>query len=77
MKIKYDVENISHNQIQMDNILNEIIINMGSISSNGHDNTNDDNDYCLLLPLNNEGKLINFEKKLLNKSFRLNFVSAI
>jgi hypothetical protein len=79
MKIKYDVENISHNQTQMDNILNETIINIGSISSNGHENsnTNDDNDYCLLLLLHNEEELNNFEDKLLNKSFRLNVVSAI
>lgn len=56
MTIKYEVENISHNQIQMDIILNETIINKGSISSIGHDNTNADNDHCLLLPLNNEGK---------------------
>lgn len=63
MKIKYDVENISHNQIRMD-ILNETIINMGSISNNRHHKTNDDNDYCLLLPLNNEEKLNNFEKNV-------------
>eukprot|EP00102_Acyrthosiphon_pisum_P024014 XP_016661224.1 PREDICTED: uncharacterized protein LOC107884170 [Acyrthosiphon pisum] len=52
MKIKYDVENIGHNQTQIDNILTETIINMGSISSNSHENSNinDDNDYCLLLP---------------------------
>lgn len=46
MKIKYDVENISHNQARMDNILTETIMNMGSISSSSHENTksNDDND---------------------------------
>jgi len=79
MKIKYDVENISHNQARMDNILTETIMNMGSISSSSHENTNsnDDNDYCLLLPLYNEDELNNFEEKLLNKSFRLNAVSTI
>jgi len=79
MKIKYDVENIGHNQTRIDNILTETIINMGSISSNSHENSNInvDNDYCLLLPLHNEEELNNFEEKLLNKSFRFNVVSTI
>uniref|UniRef100_A0A2S2NTZ0 DUF4806 domain-containing protein n=1 Tax=Schizaphis graminum TaxID=13262 RepID=A0A2S2NTZ0_SCHGA len=79
MKIKYDVENISHNQARMDNSLTETIMNMGSISSSSHENTNsnDDNDYCLLLPLHNEDELNNFEEKLLNKSFRLNAVNGL
>jgi len=79
MKIKYDVENIGHNQTRIDNILTETIINMGSISSNSHENSNinDDNDCCLLLPLHNEDELNNFEEKLLNKSFSLNNVSLL
>lgn len=79
MKIKYDVENIGHNQTRIDNILTDTILNMESISSKGHENSNinDENDYCLLLPLHNEDELNNFEDKLLNKSFRLNVVSTI
>lgn len=51
MKIKYDVENIGHNQTRIDNIFTETIINMGTIFRNSHKNSNinDDNDYCLLL----------------------------
>lgn len=79
MKIKYDVENNGHNQTRIDNILTETIMNIGSISRSSHENANinDDNDYCLLLPLHNEDELNNFEEKLLNKAFRLNVVSTI
>jgi len=78
LKIKYDVENLTHNQNRMNNILNDVILkNDRSVLSLGDSVTtiNDDNDYSLMLPLHNEDELSDFENKLLNKSFRLNVVS--
>lgn len=78
LKIKYDVENLIHNQNRMNNILNDVILtNDRSILNQGDSVTiNDDYDYSLMLPLHNEDELSGFENKLLNKSFRLNVVSC-
>jgi len=77
LKIKYDIENLTHNQNRLNNILNDVILtNDSSVLNQGDSETtiNDDNDYSLMLPLHNEDALSNFENKLLNKSFRLNVV---
>ncbi|KAL5238910.1 hypothetical protein ACI65C_006320 [Semiaphis heraclei] len=77
LKIKYDVENLTHNQNRMDNILNDLLTNDRSVLNQGDSVTvtiNDDNDYSLMLPLHNEEELSDFENKLLNKSFRLNVI---
>lgn len=77
MKIKYDVENISHNQSRMDDILTDTVLSMRSRDHCQEDSTDHEaSDYSLMLPLHNEEELIDFEMKLLNKPFRLNVVRS-
>jgi len=50
LKIKYDVENISHNQSQMDDILTDTVLSIRS-RSNFHEDTsaNEEDDYNSLI----------------------------
>jgi len=77
LKIKYDIENLALNSNRIDNILTEVVLTNERSVLNQEDSItiNNDNDYSLMLPLHNEDVLIEFENKLLNKSFRLNVVS--
>lgn len=56
LKIKYDIENLTHNQNRMDSILNDVILanERNFINQEGSITINDDNDYSLMLPLHNE-----------------------
>jgi len=74
LKIKYDIENLTHNQNRMDNILSNIVLtNERSVLNNQEDSItiNHDNDYSLMLPLHNEDVLIEFEKKIIKQIFQI------
>lgn len=74
LKIKYDIENLTHNQNRIDKMLSDVLTNERSVQEDSI-TVNFENDYSVMLPLHNEDALIEFENKLVNKSFRLNVVS--
>ncbi|KAF0752222.1 Uncharacterized protein FWK35_00011549 [Aphis craccivora] len=73
LKIKYDIENLTHNQNRMDKILNDLLTNNSSVINQGDSVTiiNDDNDYSFMLPLHNEDELSDFENRLLKQIFQI------
>ncbi|XP_060858683.1 uncharacterized protein LOC132936038 isoform X2 [Metopolophium dirhodum] len=76
LKIKYDIENLTHNQNRIDKMLSDVLTNERSVQEDSV-TVNYENDYSVMLPLHNEDALIEFENKLVNKSFRLNVVNGL
>lgn len=71
LKIKYDVETIAQNQLQMDKILTDTVLQ----AKDNENNSEELFEYDSFLPIENEDQLEEFEIKLQNKNFRRNIVS--
>lgn len=73
LKIRYDLEILSENQLQIEKMLADIVYNKNKedeeLPGDG------DNDFESLLPITSEDELTNFEIKLTNKKFKINVVS--
>jgi len=72
LKIKYDVETIAQNQIQMDKTLTDTVL-----QAKDTDNISEKLlEYDSLLPIESEEQLDEYESKLSNKHFGKNIVST-
>lgn len=71
LKIKYDVEAIAQNQLQMDKILTDTVLQ----AKDNENNSEELFEYDSFLPIENEDQLDEFETKLQNKNFRRNIVN--
>lgn len=72
LKIKYDIETIAQNQIQMDKTLPDTVLQAKDTENISEELL----EYDSLLPIESEEQLDEFESKLLNKHFRKNIVST-
>eukprot|EP00102_Acyrthosiphon_pisum_P019468 XP_016656678.1 PREDICTED: uncharacterized protein LOC107882601 [Acyrthosiphon pisum] len=73
LKIKYDVEAIAQNQLQMDKILTDTVLQ----AKENENNYEELFEYDSFLPIENEDQLDEFETKLQNKNFRRNIVNGL